>query len=148
MALFKEIILPQFPHKDKIKIINDDPVAYLKKVNDGDYDYCFADLWSWDESDSIYITTKIFCKKFQKMTVEYWLESDFLQTLISAFSEVIEIQYAEETGEELEFDSDYTEYEQFVVDFIENTLADYVIDDTDAISTLTTPEKLSQFLAK
>ena len=43
--IFRENILPYFPHREKIKIIIADAVKYMDAVNDGDYDYVFADIW-------------------------------------------------------------------------------------------------------
>lgn len=44
-GIFREHILPHFPHRDKITIIVDDAIKYMNTVNDGDYDFVFADIW-------------------------------------------------------------------------------------------------------
>ena len=43
--IFRENILPYFPNKDKVKIIVADAIKYMDSVNDGDYDFVFADIW-------------------------------------------------------------------------------------------------------
>ena len=43
--LFKSYILPQFPDKDKIRVIEDDAIRYIEAVPSGAYDFCFADIW-------------------------------------------------------------------------------------------------------
>ena len=148
LELFKQYILPQFKNKEKISVICADPIEYLENVSDGQYDYCFADLWQWEESDSIYITVKSLCKRFKKMMVEYWLEDDFVQTIASCISEIIEVQYAEQAGEYIEKLGDYTEYEQFVVDYLENVLENYQIRKPSDLDKLLKPEELKVFLTK
>jgi len=43
--IFRENILPYFPHKDKISIVVSDAIKYMDTVNIGDYDFVFADIW-------------------------------------------------------------------------------------------------------
>ena len=43
--IFCENLLPQFPERQKIRIVRGDAIAYLGSVRDGDYDFCFADIW-------------------------------------------------------------------------------------------------------
>ena len=45
IEMFENNILPHFPHRDKIKIINADAVEYMSSVKPGDYDFIFADIW-------------------------------------------------------------------------------------------------------
>ena len=148
LELFKRHILPQFKYKEKVTIICADPIEYLENVSDGQYHYCFADLWQWEESDSIYITAKALCKHFKKMQVEYWLEDDFIQTIASCVSEIIEVQYSEQSGEPIEKLGDYTEYEQFVVDYLENMLENYQVRKPSDIDKILNPEELKEFLTK
>lgn len=69
IEVFKNEILPQFPNKDKINIIEED--AYKYKV-DG-YDYVFIDIYH-DVSDGIdaYIYFKLREKK--NIKYDYWIE--------------------------------------------------------------------------
>lgn len=44
--LFNSYILPQFAHKDKITVIQADAFEYMSTLDDGQFDYCFADIWN------------------------------------------------------------------------------------------------------
>ena len=82
------------------------------------------------------------------MQVEYWLEDDFIQTIASCVSEIIEVQYSEQSGEPIEKLGDYTEYEQFVVDYLENMLENYQVKKPSDIDKILNPEELKEFLTK
>lgn len=75
--LFTSFILPQFKTKDKIKVIKDDAIEYMMSLEDGLYDYCFADIWIGVMDFEPYIETKEVCKRFRKMRMEYWIEDAF-----------------------------------------------------------------------
>ena len=80
IAFFETYILPQFPCKEKIKVVSADAFDYLKNLDDGVYDFCFSDIWRDLYVVSFYIDFLITCKKFQKMPVviyqnELWLRS-------------------------------------------------------------------------
>lgn len=68
--LFTKYILPQYKHKNKIKIINEDALKY--KYND-EYDYVFVDIWH-DPSDGIELYKQM--KELEKPNVKYsyWIE--------------------------------------------------------------------------
>lgn len=75
--LFTSFILPQFKTKDKITVIKDDAIEYMMNLEDGLYDYCFADIWIGVIDFEPYIETKEVCKRFRKMRMEYWIEDAF-----------------------------------------------------------------------
>lgn len=80
IAFFETYILPQFPCKEKIKVVSADAFDYLKNLDDGVYDFCFSDIWRDLYVVSFHIDFLITCKKFQKMPVviyqnELWLRS-------------------------------------------------------------------------
>lgn len=75
--LFTSFILPQFKTKDKITVIKDDAIEYMMNLEDGLYDYCFADIWIGVMDFEPYIETKEVCKRFRKMRMEYWIEDAF-----------------------------------------------------------------------
>ena len=75
--LFTSFILPQFKTKDKITVIKDDAIEYMMNLEDGLYDYCFADIWIGVMDFESYIETKEVCKRFRKMRMEYWIEDAF-----------------------------------------------------------------------
>lgn len=83
IALFERFILPQFPHKDKIHIVNADAFEYMEhNMPSQNFDYAFVDLWH-DNSDGLELflrATKL--EKYSKQTkFLYWIE----KFLLSAF---------------------------------------------------------------
>lgn len=91
IEFFKTYLLPQMEYRDKIEIIESDAFDFLDRLEDGTYDYCFADIWASNLDDDIYLKTKCVCNRFKKMAVEYWIENSFLGiavlTLFSLFNE-------------------------------------------------------------
>ncbi len=76
ISLFTEHILPQFPHKDKIRIVCSDAYEYAEKCAPGEkYDFVFADFWH-DAGDGRDLMLKM--KEYEKYSPEseyvYWLE--------------------------------------------------------------------------
>lgn len=71
IELFKKELLPQFPNKNKIKIIEADAYEYSRKIKD--IDYVFIDIYH-DVSDGIdnYIYFKLLEKK--EIKYDYWIE--------------------------------------------------------------------------
>ncbi len=70
ISLFKKYILPQFEHKDKIKIICAD--AYTFKYDDW-YDYVFIDIWH-DPSDGTVAYKYFKDKEKEGIKYDYWIE--------------------------------------------------------------------------
>ena len=93
--LFEKYILPQFEHKDKITIIKADAVEYMKNLADGEFDYCFADIWIGIEDIASYFSIKETGRQFVKMKIDYWIEGSFaaylsqyvLNEIIRSFSD-------------------------------------------------------------
>lgn len=91
--IFKEEILPLFPHKEKIEIINEDAFVFLEKDFDGDY--LFADLWHMpDDGLPMYAKIAKTEKKHPKTKYAYWIENSILallrRAIIILMSEEIE----------------------------------------------------------
>lgn len=72
--LFDENIFPNFPNKEKIKVVYDDAFKYLEKhKNNHEFDYVFADIWHNPE-DGLPLFSKI--AKYEKeynIPFDYWL---------------------------------------------------------------------------
>ena len=81
IELFERFILPQFEFKNKIKIIHADAFNYMKTVEDGMYDYCFADIWDGVTETETYYHMKAICRRFKKMKLSYWIEDGFILSL-------------------------------------------------------------------
>lgn len=70
--LFNKYILPQFPHKEKIIIINANAIEYAKDNSDN-IDYVFADIWH-DPSDAIDIYCQLKQCEKPNTQYDYWIE--------------------------------------------------------------------------
>lgn len=78
IRLFREHILPQFPHPEKIHIIEGDAFAFLQTQEDGAYDYGYADFWAGTEDGFLlYLQFLPLAERFQKTRFGYWIESCF-----------------------------------------------------------------------
>ena len=85
IRLFKKHILPQFPHKDKVIIVNEDAFLYAEKTMPKEkFDYAFVDTWR-DASDGAPMYEKM--KKLEHLSpdteFDYWIEN-FLISRIRA----------------------------------------------------------------
>ncbi len=75
ISLFRSEILPQFPVKPKIEIIEYDAFSYVESVSDRQYDFAFADLWH-DAQDGVpmYLRLKALEKHLPGAEFAYWIE--------------------------------------------------------------------------
>ena len=75
IRLFKENILPQFPHPEKVEIIRADGLEFMKNPPFTDFDFIFCDLWH-DVSDGVplYEELKKCEGNFPNSQFEYWIE--------------------------------------------------------------------------
>lgn len=75
IEIFRQELLPHFPHREKIRIIKGDAIAFLNGVNEGEYDFCFADIWE-GVIDGLPLYQKIrpHEKRLPKTQFTYWLE--------------------------------------------------------------------------
>ncbi len=76
IALFREEILPQFPHAEKIRLVCRDAFAYAEQEmpNEG-YDMVFADIWH-DVGDGrdLYLRMKPYEARCPGTKFVYWIE--------------------------------------------------------------------------
>lgn len=76
ISLFRDIILPQMPRKDKINIICDDAFYFAEtRLANSDFDFVFADIWH-DPSDGVpaYKRLKATEKYLPSADFSYWIE--------------------------------------------------------------------------
>ena len=83
IALFKEHILPQFPHKEKVTVLQADALVYMEReLPKNRFDYLFADLWH-DASDGLELYGRL--KRLEKnagnIPIDYWIEDSLLSYL-------------------------------------------------------------------
>ena len=75
ISLFNNLIYPHFTNKNKIEIIKDDAVNYVKSHQK--YDYIFADLWH-DPEDGLNLFIKL--KRINR-NIPCWLETSLIALL-------------------------------------------------------------------
>ncbi len=75
LDLFRTHILPQFPHKEKIKLVQKDAYAFAENDMAGNFDFVFADIWH-DAGDGRepYLKMKQYEKRFPDIEFDFWLE--------------------------------------------------------------------------
>jgi hypothetical protein len=83
ITLFKQYILPQFPHPEKIHIIQEDAFKFASKLKDEEYNYLFDDIWHLP-TDGLYLYLQmkdILKGKMKKTIVSSWVETSLLTLL-------------------------------------------------------------------
>ena len=81
--LFEKYILPQFPNKDKIKIVKSDAFDFVKKqMAEKKFNCAFVDLWH-DVSDGVDLYVKMKKLEAKSPTTEfcYWIEKSILSNI-------------------------------------------------------------------
>lgn len=81
IELFETYVLPQFPEKDKIRIVRADAVEYVENLADGVFDSCFADLWRTPADTDAYIRLRRLDRKFRKTRMSYWIDDAMLSSI-------------------------------------------------------------------
>ncbi len=91
IALFREELLPQFPHGEKITVIEGDALIYAEsEAKNKHYDTVFADLWH-DTGDGLplYLRLRRAEKKDGSTHYSYWIEDQLLSCIRAmVFSEL------------------------------------------------------------
>jgi hypothetical protein len=80
IQIFERYILPQFQHKDKVKVVCSDAFEYAEKqMPYKNFDYAFVDLWH-DVSDGIWMYLKMKKIEYSHMQTKflYWIEDSLL----------------------------------------------------------------------
>lgn len=83
IELFEKFILPQFPHKEKLNVVEADAFQYMEEnLIKEKFDYVFCDLWH-DASDGLdmYLRLKKYEKKAPDTRFDYWIEPSLLSVL-------------------------------------------------------------------
>lgn len=82
IELFSTHLLPQFPNREKIRVVEADAFAFLEELEPTAYDTLFADLWH-DPSDglALYLRLKKLEKRRGLQNVDYWIEPSLLSSL-------------------------------------------------------------------
>ena len=80
ISLFREYLLPQFPHKEKIQVIQADAYDYLQKeMGKERYDFAYIDLWH-DVLDGtpLYLRARLMEGAAPGTEFTYWIEDSML----------------------------------------------------------------------
>ena len=83
IRLFKKHILPQFPHKEKVKIVEADAFEYAEKQMPGEhFDIAFVDTWR-DASDGAPMYKKMKALEYLSSNTKflYWIENFLISRL-------------------------------------------------------------------
>ena len=103
IGLFNSLILPSFKNKEKIKIVEDDAINFVKKNNK--FDYIFADLWhSPEDGLSLFVQLKRIDKN-----IDCWLEESMYALLRRCMISLIEENTLGYGEENYKFSKTYTD---------------------------------------
>ncbi len=83
ISLFEAHILPKFPHKEKIKVLHCDALAFMEtELTATAFDCVFCDLWH-DQSDGLplYLRLKKTEERAPATRFDYWIEPTLLSSL-------------------------------------------------------------------
>jgi 16S rRNA G966 N2-methylase RsmD len=116
IALFEEIIIPNFPNKEKIIVIKDDALAFLRKNQKGEqYDYLFADLWhNADDGLELFVALKRINRN-----IDCWLETSLIALLRRNMITLLEEQL--EGKDESNYRYAKTYYDKLINTFYQKT---------------------------
>ena len=84
LRLFKEEILPQFPRRDKIRLVKADAFEYVAGLAPGQYDFCFADIWENQfDGAPAYRRLRKEAQRLSSTRFSYWIEDALRAQLAS-----------------------------------------------------------------
>ncbi len=142
IRMFRELILPQFKDGSKITLIEEDAYSYIEKADDGQYDYCLADLWD-NNSDVIpYLILRKICSGFEKTNIEYYSEKNILDYIGFYVHQVLIRHYQDENGMDTAPVSDFIQAEQERLKFFTDLLSDVEITSEDSFDRIIDPERI------
>lgn len=89
IELFSHLLLPHFPHPEKIHLVREDAFSYLqKKIS---FDDCFVDLWHQAEDGlPLYLKTLRLEHNHPKTRFFYWIEESMLCLVRRTFLNLLE----------------------------------------------------------
>ena len=84
IKIFKEVLQPIL-NIPNLRIVENDAVEFLTFVDDGEYDYCFVDIWRHSGDILNYYRCKEVGNAFKRTVIDYWIEDSFIQILKGTF---------------------------------------------------------------
>jgi hypothetical protein len=77
IKLFQENLLPQFPNKEKIRVVEEDAFRFLSETENGEYDFCYADIWEgWVDGAACYEKILPHEKRLTDCRFRYWIQDE------------------------------------------------------------------------
>ena len=93
IALFRECLLPQFPHREKIRVVQRDAYDYLRQdMPREDFDFAYVDIWH-DVLDGtpLYLKARQMEVYSPRTEFAYWVEKSMLMWLRGLMIEEIKM---------------------------------------------------------
>lgn len=79
IRIFEEYLFPKFPHKEKIRVIEDDAFSYLQRLQGDEFDFCFADIWEGAADGApAYLKIRTLAERLPDIPFSYWIEREIL----------------------------------------------------------------------
>ena len=103
--LFNEHLLPQFPCKEKITIINSDAFEYMKSIKDDTYDCIYVDIWHDPRDVESYVKSRKLLSHLTTPLVRYWIEWRMINSLQSSASLEFSFRLFHKCGLPMPFDT-------------------------------------------
>ncbi|MBO4668019.1 MAG: hypothetical protein J5666_07865 [Bacilli bacterium] len=103
--LFNTFIWPKFTNKEKIKIVKDDALEYVKKQKEATCDYIFADLWH-DPEDGLPLFVAL---KRSNLSIDCWLNTSMYALLRRCMITLLEETLNGSKEEDYRFAKTYTD---------------------------------------
>ena len=142
LEIFEDHLLPQMETKDKITVMEDDPVDFVSDLDDGIYDRCFSNYGDLDG----YLALVKACHRFREMKTTYWLEDAFCTNLVTYVYLVILNSFYKAAGlKELDF-SKAPEGEKKRFAMIDQLLANASVERPEQIDSYMDPANLVYLL--
>lgn len=139
IEIFNKYILPQFEHKEKIKIIETDGFEYVKNM---ECDYCFIDLWH-DEIDGLPMYEKFLKLEKENIRYSYWIEDSFIAIVRRCLINLLNEQYFTFTN--AKYDKEYN-YFDHIINRVYLLTKDKVFDSFDEIIDFVSKENIKELL--
>lgn len=117
-------------------------------MQDGEYDFCFVDIWSGIDDPMPYLRMKALCRRFQTTTMSYWLEDAIAANLTTyVFVQLLISLYQSQGAPEQDFTEDREDGME-TIQYIENLLKDVTITRPEQIDELMNPCHLIKMIER
>lgn len=143
IELFKENILPQFPNKDKITILEADAFKFTNN-NTTHYDYAFFDLYH-DADDGLELYTKM--KKLENKFIDkysYWIETTLLASFRRLLINLINEEFNHEDNVDYTLEDGFNDH---VINSLHNLLQNTKFNSYNDIYNLLSDKSLIQLIS-